>query len=311
MSGDATDVQRALVPLCALLADYSLLVAEEPTSHDLIPRADSPAMAELSEERRFATPGWEEPVRNAHSYGQVLVTSLADHLAAFAAIAQHAVVGPSFSQLTLLRAIMEISTLSSWLLERDIGTERRIKRSLAYRIDNAASVERLATSAARAQSRATRKRARDVVDRLGWTFANRAVGGEDLPHAKRDFSRYVFPPGNRDSFDHVMWNFASAGAHGAFYALAQPLREPPGYEPDPLDPRGVIRAVVVSARDIATYGAIAYFATKAAADARRHLMGWPESEAFEVGHRKGAELAKIVAASLHDLDAVRKNERQR
>jgi hypothetical protein len=238
-------------------------VSEKPTRHGLIPSAESRAMAELNDERRFRTANWEEPVRNAHSYGQVLVAPLADHLASLAAAAQHSVIGPSFAHLALLRAIMETSTLASWLLEPAIGVERRIKRSLTYRIDNADNLTRLRSGAARTSAKAARKRAREVVDALGWSFIDGAVAGERLPHAKRDFSRYAFAPAAGDNFDDVLWNYASAMGHGTFYAVAQPLREPPDHVPDPLDPRGSVRAVVTSAEQVATYAAVGYLRSRA------------------------------------------------
>ena len=48
------------------------------------------AMAELANERRWATDAWREPARNANSFGAMSVYFLAEHLAGYAAIADGA-----------------------------------------------------------------------------------------------------------------------------------------------------------------------------------------------------------------------------
>ena len=105
MSND--EFAEAMRPMGAALSEWASAWARQPAEFGHVPAAASRAMGELAAEQQWATPGWLEPARNAHSYGHMLSYALAEHLAAMATIIMHTPVGPAFLHMPSMRAVFD------------------------------------------------------------------------------------------------------------------------------------------------------------------------------------------------------------
>jgi hypothetical protein len=128
------EFRAAMRPLSVSLRDFASSIRDQPEMHGCLPSPDSRAMAELASEKRWSTPQWLEPVRNAHSYGGMVTYLIAEHLSAYAAIIESAVVGPRYGHMPTVRAVIEAVPIAHWLLDPSMGVETRLRRSIAYRL---------------------------------------------------------------------------------------------------------------------------------------------------------------------------------
>jgi hypothetical protein len=69
------EFRSVMAPLTEALGEYAHAASRIPEESGNLPAAASRAIAELASERSFGSPDWSEPVRNAHSFGGILVTS--------------------------------------------------------------------------------------------------------------------------------------------------------------------------------------------------------------------------------------------
>lgn len=266
---------ESLRPFADALRGYAFAAADRPTWV----AADSDAMRERSEERRWSTPDWLEPALNAHTFGQVLCHHVLDHADSYAAIATSAELGPSFAHATILRSVMDVSTTAGWLLEPRIGTERRIQRSIVYRIASAVHMLRVSRlDKIVAEATAAKRKATEYAEAQGWPVVKlergrRSVGGEQMPAADRTFSEIVFGA-RAEASDGTLWHYLSATAHGTFYAVQQALAVPPGVTDDPLNPAGTVRAFAASTPNVMTLGRIVFAAARTIVERRDALNGW-------------------------------------
>lgn len=91
------------------------------------PIPQSPAEVELR------SADLKEHLQTAFSQPTFLIEAAVDHLSAFArAISQPAL---SISPWVSIRSVLEVSAISRWLLERDIGPQSRAARSLQFRCE--------------------------------------------------------------------------------------------------------------------------------------------------------------------------------
>ncbi len=124
-------------PLAEALSMFASAVASESERQGMLPAAESKAMRELAGEARWSTERWLEPVSATHSFGALLVYFLAEQLAAVGAIIDRSSVGPRYSYQANVRAIIDAAPVAFWLLYPSIGTDARVKRGVAYRMDSA------------------------------------------------------------------------------------------------------------------------------------------------------------------------------
>ncbi len=216
--------------------------------------------------------GLVEPTRNAFSYADTLAYKLAEHLAAYAQIV-HSQVGPAFSHMPTVRAVLEAAPIAHWLYDPAIAVDVRIKRSIAYRLHSADQVGRLQhILGAAADFQKARQACIDYLDSQGWMLKDKAVDGEKLPTAA-DFSLVAF--GQADShLDMTSWGLTSAAQHGTWYALQLALN---GDEmiTSALDPLGGLAPIVVRSDALTMFGLMCFEGCDGVARARDELYGWP------------------------------------
>ncbi|MCB0966825.1 MAG: hypothetical protein KDB37_08320 [Ilumatobacter sp.] len=301
---DNDEFRDLLRPFTSALSDYAVAMSRHPDSHGHLPSATSNAMRELAAERRWGTPKWSEPARNAHSYGTMLSYVCAEHLSAIAAIIAESRVGPRFAFLPSVRALMETAPIARWLLEPSIGIDRRIRRSIAYRLESANQQGRLreVPDAAEAKRRA-RAACLDYAASQGWAISGTptgrpVVGGEALPHPADSFSQVAF--GNdSDGLDPTLWGVLSATSHGTWYAVSAGLGERM-QRIDPFDPNGGMAPIVVESQQLHLYGLMAYYACDAVTAARADLMSWPDTGELTDARQRLRDITKGFSNQLRD-----------
>ncbi len=114
------EFRAAITPLTDALERWASAWAEQPTASGLVPAADSRAMGEYAVEARHSVSAWLEPARNAFSYADMLSYVLAEHLAAYAAVVLSKV-GPAYSHLPTVSALLEAVPIAHWLYDPAIG----------------------------------------------------------------------------------------------------------------------------------------------------------------------------------------------
>lgn len=301
---DNDEFRAMLRPFTSALSDYAVAMSRHPDGHGHLPAATSTAMRELAAERRWGTPEWSEPARNAHNYGMMLAYVTAEHLAAIAAIIDASQVGPRFAYLPSVRAIMETAPIARWLLEPSVGVDTRVRRSIAYRLESANQQGRLreVPDAADAKER-TRAACHAYAARHGWAVTGTSTGkpvidGEALPHPADSFSQVAF--GNDgDGLDPTLWGVLSATSHGTWYAVSAGLLERM-QRTDPFDPNGGMAPIVVESQQLYLYGLMAYYACDAVTTARADLMGWPDTDELADARRRLRDISRSFADQLRD-----------
>lgn len=261
----------AMLPFTTALERWAVAWAGQQEGAGYLPAADSRGMAELAEQRTWSVSAWLEPIRNAFSYADTLAYKLAEHLAAYAKIV-HSQVGPAYSHMPTVRAVLEAAPIAHWLLDPSVGAEVRIKRSIAYRLDSADQAGRMQhLPGAAADSQKVRRACSDYLHSQGWVLKDKAVDGERLPTAAQ-FSQVAF--GKVDvRLDMTSWGLMSAAQHGTWYALQLALD---GDEmiTTPLDPLGGLARIMVRSDTLTTFGLMCFEGCDAVARARDELYGW-------------------------------------
>jgi len=270
-------------PLSGALATYAAAMAAQPEHNRNLPAHNSRAMAELAAQETWAIDEWNEPARNAHSYGSLLAYFVAEHLAAYAAIIDGVSVGPRYAHMATARTIFETVPIAHWLLEPNITLERRIKRSIVYRLKSANEIGRMQHIEKLVhQSTENRARCERFVKFHGWTVTGIAIGGELLPTAKTDFSKAAFGA-EFVGLDRTLWGMMSGAQHGTWYALADGLKDQI-LDHDPLDPAGAVVPLMVTSENLTMFGVMSWHGCAAVANARDELMGWrPSDDMLESG----------------------------
>lgn len=106
------------------------------------PAADSPAMAELAAEHRYAG-GWgQEPVLAAHCASWVCLTAAEDLIVSMCRLFEHGS-PPVYAHLVLARAALESCGRAAWLAEPGIDVRRRIARGVNERLYSLAEQAKL------------------------------------------------------------------------------------------------------------------------------------------------------------------------
>lgn len=283
----------AMRPFADTLSQWAVEWNAQPERHGFLPTADSAAMRELAQQDRWATDDWLEPVRNAHTFGHMLCYLLGEHLSALAQVTI-AEVGPTYSPLPIVRAVIEATTLGHWLLDPQITAANRVRRSTAYRLDSANQLGRLQHLEEARQLAATNRAAcRAFAATHNWKVADKEVGGQRLPHPDRHFSRVVFGD-SADFLDKSLWGFTSAAQHGTWYALAYAI-ERAELKPQVGDDLGGIAPIVVSVQALYTWGVACFMGCDAVARARDDLFGWQRSASMHEAEGRLHQVRRTLA----------------
>src|SRR5687768_11227443 len=104
------EFREAMLPFTSALERWAVAWSGQQQAAGYLPSAHSKGMAELAAQTAWSVPTWLEPTRNAFSYADALAYKLAEHLAAYAQIV-HSQVGPAFSHMPTVRAVLEAAPI--------------------------------------------------------------------------------------------------------------------------------------------------------------------------------------------------------
>lgn len=271
------EFRAGMSPLANALTTYAEALRDQPHVNGHLPAAESLAMTELATEHRWSTADWMEPVRNAHSYGGMLTYLIAEHLSAYAAVISESRVGPAYAHMPTVRAVVEAVPIAHWMLDPSIGTERRVQRSITYRMHSLTQQKRMARLPGAVESAEDGlDRCKDYVSTQRWSLAGGIVGGQSVPKPTTYSS--IALGAHAPDLDQAVWAIACGTHHANWWALSDGLAGQ--MQRDPLDPGGGVAAITAKSSQLAMFGVVLFQGADAVRRARAELMGWPETDAM-------------------------------
>lgn len=236
----------------------------------------SNAMRDLEEQakRYSGIPRWDEPVKDAHSFGGMTLMAATDYAESFARL-----FGPDgaslFGHLVLARATIEAAVVSAWLSDPAITTAERVQRALCEHLYSESELGH-------------HDFIEDAEVRIArWTTAGEALGWRcRLPKYGKPSVCDTQRPGIGDGLGWLLgtpdsdsarseWRYLSAVSHVTWYGIARAL-EGPRPPQSPLGP--TLANVGIASVSVQVQGLYVLRALRHAADARFALMGWIDDE---------------------------------
>lgn len=246
-----------------------------------LPDAESQAMAEIAAEGDYigTSPWGDEPVRQAHNLGSLLLLAATDCAGSACRLLADEPT-PIYSHLVLARASIEQAGRAWWLLDPEIGIRMRVARGANERIHALTQQTRLPLEPS-AKKRAIERRALlfEEASRLGF----RKVGDRRRsPYLDQErptstsLIRQLLGDDEDEELGRVLYAFLSAVAHGTTHGLSQSISvDAPG---GPRTPGVTWGAVYTASRDVCTVLTAMILALGRAHAARDKLFGWTSEE---------------------------------
>lgn len=306
------EFRAAMSPLTSALTTFAVSIRDQGEENGQLPAPISQAMAELATEAKWSVPSWKEPVRNAHSYGGMLLYLIAEHLAAYAAIVERAGVGPRFAHMPVVRAALEAVPIAHWLWDTSIGPEQRVRRSITYRLHSGRQGNKmLRLPGAQKDSDRAIESCLEYAAAQGWTLGKDGdgrdtVGGEAIPRAT-SYSAVAFD-GEAPELDRVLWAMACGTHHANWFALSDGLAGEV-MRNDPFDALGGVVPLKIDGRSLSMFALMIFQGADAVVRARTELMGWVESDSMVSSRQDLNELGRAFVTA-HDNEFRRTVEHQ-
>lgn len=181
------------------------------------PRAESLAVAELSQQENYAGDWDSNPVDAALSQVGLLLYAAEDCMSAFASLVLSEET-PLYAHVTLARSALESLALGHFLADPTIGIKERIRRSLNQRIYEAYQAERLPPDLRKDQS--VRKRLL-LARALGFETRSKKGGITYLLPDRPTITRQIRDLLGHDDLGVAVYGYASAVSHGVGWGLLQ------------------------------------------------------------------------------------------
>jgi hypothetical protein len=241
-----------------------------------IATADSTAMAEIVQEAELVGPGFDEPVRGAHSNASILRFAATDAVRQFARLFQSQPV-PVYAHMAVARAGLEAAAHSYWTAASGIGAVERVKRFQAIRLRNSLEMKRSPIPEFKQQGAELMARVRQQCQERSWTtIANDSriiVGGQEL-HGSGALIKTLASQGSDapelQRLGATAWWFQSGSSHAVNYALVESIE---AQEPtSSVGPQ--IASIFTSSRSVALQALILGFGYRSMIEEHRRLFGW-------------------------------------
>lgn len=271
----AAEFRHAIAPTAEALNALVRAVEATGPRHGDLPDPASDAMKELASEGQYrARSTWENPITDTHSVGSLTLWAAADYARSFAAT-----LGgerpPIYGHLALARDALEASVVSSWLNERGIAYDERVKRGMCEFIYSAGEVKRLGlTEDAEAKLAEVKGWPAD----FGWGFRFDR-GKPEVDGTKRrsvpDGIRSLLVDDEQAKLGQLLWNRLSAVTHVSWWGLTWGLN----LTDAPVGGSGFTTVSVGTDSSQVRLQALCILrALRAAATERFVLMGWIDAE---------------------------------
>lgn len=289
------EFREAMGPISEALSDYASAVTALGSDNGHLPASASKGMDELAEQQQWSTADWLEPSRNAHSFGGLLLHSIAEHLSALAAVIGGSAVGPTYAHYAHVRVIIESVPIAAWLLDPTISAKKRIQRSIVYRLDGFTYLKRNTSIPGARQSAAKAyQRFQRYTTCNKWALTWRTCGDETMPQRAHGFSRIALGIEDLDR-DDALWSFASSTFHGSSWAL---LQIDPRHitHNGAMDPTGATVGLGADQLSLSAMAILCWRGVHAVVGARLALMGWLVSNRLADSAARLNAIATEVAA---------------
>jgi hypothetical protein len=290
----ATAFQTAMAPTVAILHELASAVIEAAEKHGRLPSADSRAMSELAAENAYSRkPDWDDPIRDVHSLGGMVLLAAADYGRSFAVLFE-GTRSPLYGHLAIARAALEACVVGAWLSDPRVEVPERIKRGLCELLYSASEEIRMKIDGPAAKLR--KDKWRRIAESYGWkVVANRGrhlVDGVGRPSAPEGINQLLVD-GAAAGLGRAQWSYLSGVLHVAWYALRQAVSQPTESQVGP-----PLATVGTDSRSVYAQAVCVIRALRVAATARMTLMGWADSEWLDLCKRVGAHEEVLIRFGL-------------
>jgi hypothetical protein len=302
---DANEFRTMMKPIVTGILAFTTAVNAVGVRHGGIASAESPAMAEISDESDYGKRGgWDEPFGDTHLLGTLTLRAATDYVRLFAE-AFDSSQAPLYGHLVLARAALESSVVCWWLSEPGIARDERVKRGLSEYIYSAVEEQRLKLAPDSWQH------VQDLIERatrLGWNVTDfdatpwkkksrgtPRVDGVDRPSIPAGIAR-LLTDAETSKIGKYQWSRLSAVVHVTYLGLQSAMLVGES-TPSPISGQAHV-PVGTDAASVYLQAVCVLKALRRTASARIQMMGWQDDE----------WLAATTAAELLEarmLDAVR------
>lgn len=271
------EFRQALAPTIGAVRDLGDAVNERAGRYGHQPSASSRAMEEVAVEATFAarSGGWQEPIRDTHTFGGMTLTAAADFARSFAALID-ADPMPVYGHLVVARSVFDACVVAAWLNEPKADVTERVKRGLCELLYNAMELVRLDLEGEDAADRHDYWKAR-AAD-LGWTVKvsnnKPVVDGTSRPWPRSGIAELLVGDGEA-RIGKAQWSYLSAVSHVTWYGLREAI--PKTATPSPGLAGGRVTFGTTSS-SVRAQAVCVLTALRKAADARFVLMGWADDD---------------------------------
>lgn len=292
MSVEDDDFERHVGPLRDALA--ALLEASEDLRLDWgsMPNAESRAMAELAEERRFRgnQPWGETPVTSAHNLAELQLYGASDCAHAAVDLLKPDRKTPVYSHTVLARATLEHASRAWWLLDPTIGVRLRVARAANELIFSLSQQMRLLDKVRWEEARAKRAEMLGEAERLGFQKVQANPRGspslEEERPGQTKLVKALFGDGESGG---VAYGFFSAVAHATAFGLSSSVTLDAPNMPE--TPGVMWGAVYTGSPQVVTVLSAMFLGMGEAFKRRNELFGW-QSNAWDAAWVRGIDVGK-------------------
>lgn len=294
---DSEGFRQALAPTIGAVRDLADAVSERAGQCGHHPSASSRAMEEIAVEATFAarSDGWQEPIRDTHTFGGMTLTAAADFARSFAVLID-ADSTPVYGHLVVARSVLDACVVAAWLNDPKADATERVKRGLCEQLYSSMELVRLGLEEDAAERRNDWKACAAC---LGWTVKvsnnKPVIDGTSRPSVPSGIAELLVGDGEA-RIGKAQWSYLSAVSHVTWYGLRQAITSDaptPGLGP------GVVTFGTTSSSMRAQAHCV-LIALRKAATARFILMGWADDDWRAACER--AEQHEVVLMQAHQQD---------
>jgi hypothetical protein len=267
--------RRALSPTIGAVRDLADAVSERAGQCGHHPSASSRAMEEIAAEATFAarSGGWNEPIRDTHTFGGMTLTAAVDFARSFAVLID-ADSTPVYGHLVVARSVLDACVVAAWLNDPKADVTERVKRGLCEQLHSAMELVRLGLEDDAAERR---DYWRERAAALGWGvkehYGKPVIDGTHRRLVPSGITELLVDDGEA-RIGRTQWSCLSSVSHVTWYGLRQAVTSP---TPTPGLAGGLVSYGTTSS-SVRVQALCVLIALRRAADARFVLMGWADDD---------------------------------
>lgn len=241
-----------------------------------LPEASSVAMAELNAEAGFRGSWGNEPVRQVHNAGEMLIAAAEESIECGCRLLSQEPL-PVFGHIVLARAALEACGRAQWLYEPEIDVRRRVARGMTERLYSLEAQARLADEVGDHTRIETRRRSiLNEAARQGFTIKGKKLTAIGEPRlGATETVEHALGDGSDPALGRVLFGYFSAVSHGTVYGLVQSMDVVRSEEPLRPDTIGHLKTDSGAVNSVVAAMVLAYIEV---VERERKLFGWQDDQ---------------------------------